>query len=89
MPRLTDGRFMKWWHNAWHGMYESNSKAGRKPGPERASLMDRAATYYGVPLVSLKGALDLGVFGEWGVAPEQIHEVEAWVAATTAPLRRD
>jgi hypothetical protein len=51
--------------------------------------MERAATHYGVPLVSLKGALELGVLGEWGVARDQIQEVEAWVAATAAPPRRD
>ena len=87
--RLTESRLMKWWRSAWHGIYEPDSQAWPEPDPERASVLGRAATYYGVPLVSLKGALDLGVLGEWGVARDQIQEVEAWVAATSAPPGRD
>ena len=89
VPRLTDGRLMKWWRNALHGLYESDSKAGLEPDPERACLLKEAASHYGVPLVSLEAALDLGLFGEWGVAPDQIEEVEAWVAVTVAAHRRD
>src|SRR5262249_35708215 len=67
---------------------EPDLQAWPEPDPARASVMERAATHYGVPLVSLKGALELGVLGEWGVARDQIQEVEAWVAATAAPPRR-
>ncbi len=87
--RLTESRLINWWRNTWHGVGEADPPAWPDPGSERTAVLESAATYYGVPLVSLKGALHLGVLGELGVARDQILEVEALVAASTARPGRD
>ena len=62
---------------------------GRLPPESKilAQLQDVAARY-GVPLVSLQGAAELGLLSELGVLPEQVEEA-AILGATVAPSRTD
>ena len=63
----------------------SRRRSGRAEDPGRLTVLRAAATRYGVPLVSLRGALGLRALGEWGIPQRGILEVEAWVAAAADP----
>jgi len=88
VPALAERRLERWLRGAlapplsprWQGKVE---------GPGRLPALWSAARRYGVPLISLQGALGLRVLGEWGIPPRGIQEVEAWVAAAAAPMGDD
>ena len=85
VPSLADSRLERWWRRVLGRRFNGRLRAGAKPDPERLSALQGAATRYAVPLVSLRGALDLRLPGEWGIPPRQTQEVEAWVAAAATP----
>ena len=82
VPGVMDTWLTKWWRRTVGRLQEPDG-AGR-PDPGRTTELEAAARRYGVPLLPLKGALVMQVLGEWGVPPEQIQEVETWVAANGA-----
>ena len=82
VPRPSAGRLAGWWRRIAGAAPAPRPAAEAKPDPERLMLLRRAAAGYGVPLLSLREALELRVLGEWAVAPEHIREVATWVAAT-------
>ena len=82
MPGVMNTWLARWWRRTVSWLNESDG--GGEPDPERTAELETAARRYGVPLLPLKGALVMQVLGEWGVPPEQIQEVETWVAATGA-----
>jgi hypothetical protein len=51
-----------------------------EPEPRRLRLLRDAAGRYGVPLVSLQGAAELGLLSEWGVPREQVLEAHRLTA---------
>jgi hypothetical protein len=85
VPSPADRRLERWSRRIFDRRTNQRRKAGAEPHPHRLLALQGAAKRYGVPLVSLKGALGLRVLGEWGIPPRRIQEVEAWVAAAAAP----
>jgi hypothetical protein len=51
-----------------------------EPEPRRLRLLRDAARRYGVPLVSVQGAAQLGLLSEWGVPREQVLEARRLTA---------
>jgi hypothetical protein len=51
-----------------------------RPDPARSLDLAMAAQRYGVPLVSLRRALEVGLLSELGLSRPGIAEVRAWVA---------
>ena len=81
----TPGRLHRWLRRrTWESDPPSASARGRR---RREALQDVAARY-GVPLVSLQGAAELGLLSELGILPEQVEEA-AILGAAVAPSRTD
>lgn len=72
----------RWWRRAL-GVPPPLESAGGWEAPERPGL-DALASRYGVPLVSLRSAVGLGLLGELGVSRGQVGE-----AARLAARRAD
>ena len=81
VPQVATGKFTRW----ANAMLDNRLMRGRRwradPDPIRIELLQRVARQYAVPLVSLRAALESRLLSEWGVPPDQLREVEAWVAA--------
>lgn len=80
LPDPKRGRLPAWWHDVLC-RWCSPSPGNIDPPPGRPLVLERAASWYGVPLVSLKAALELGLLAEWGVPLAQVEEARRWVAA--------
>jgi hypothetical protein len=84
VPNLAEGWLERWLGRADVRLF--NRRSGpRVEDPDRTLALRSAAQRYEIPLVSLQGALELRVLGEWGIPPRRIQEVEAWVSAAAAP----
>jgi hypothetical protein len=81
VPDLWNGRLTKWWHHLLGRLLDPSTPLAVEPPPERALALERAASRYGVPLVSLRDAMELGLLAEWGIPQGQIEEVTTWAAA--------
>jgi hypothetical protein len=80
-PDLARSRLTRWSQRVLGRGFNRYREAGAEPDPRRLPALRGAARRHAVPLVSLRGALGMGVLGEWGIPPRRIQEVEAWVAA--------
>jgi hypothetical protein len=85
VPNLARGRLTRWSRRVLGHRLNRHREAGAEPDPRRLPALRGAARRYAVPLISLRGALGLGVLGEWGIPSRRIQEVEAWVAAAGMP----
>ena len=67
----------RWWWRALEALHYVPRPV--PPDPWRRQSLDEAATAYGVPLLSLKDALQYGVLEELGTTPEMRREIKSWV----------
>lgn len=84
IPVPGDGVVARWTNWVRGGRLRRRFRPGGDANPDRMPALRAVAASYGIPLVSLQGALDLHVLGEWGVPTDRIHEVRAWVEAVNA-----
>lgn len=76
MPQPDGGPARLWWGLMAALRYVPRPVAA---DPWRKHALEDAAAHYGVPLVSLKDALQIGLLDELGVDAAMRREVEAWV----------
>src|SRR5438105_631625 len=81
----TPGRLHRWlrWRTAESGPLGASAR-----GHRRLEALQDVAGRYGVPLVSLQGAAELGLLSELGVPPDQVEEA-AILGAAVAPSQTD
>ncbi len=65
-----------WWQGAWSTFLGGPERL--PPLPDRAEQLGQVAEVYGVPLVSLRHALDVGLLEEYGVDQAARILVRAW-----------
>ena len=85
VPNLTEGWLERWLGRADVRLFNRRWSL-RVEDPDRLLALRSAAQRYEIPLVSLRGALELRVLGEWGIPRRRVEEVEAWVSAVAAPM---
>ncbi|MBO0684024.1 MAG: hypothetical protein J2P45_12760 [Candidatus Dormibacteraeota bacterium] len=73
-------RLLKWWQSSWGRPLEPQGRADPTTDRRRDRELELAARRYGVPVVSLQGAADVGLLSEWGVSRPQIDEARRLTA---------
>ena len=58
--------------------------AAPETDPSRLTQLQAAAARYGVPLVSLRHAVDYGLLQELGTEPDTCRQVAAWLSGGKA-----
>jgi hypothetical protein len=75
-----DGRLLGW--QRWQRHFAELFGSGMDPN--RRSPLEATGSRYGVPLVSLRDALQCGLLDELGIQAVARKEVERWVRAPAA-----
>ena len=76
------------WRRLLHRFHRGCDAGLHRRIPSRTGALNRVASRYAVPLVSLQAAVAVGVLGELGVRPDAIAELEAWLKAARSRSRR-
>ncbi len=74
VPGAAVGWLFGWWRRRRVGVERAEPDDGAPVDPRRWDAMQAVAARYGVPLVSLESAVNLGLLSELGVPRAQIEE---------------
>ncbi|HEY4025217.1 MAG TPA: hypothetical protein VGO86_02210 [Candidatus Dormibacteraeota bacterium] len=75
----TGRRLVGWWRRRSGRSVEPEPSEDVIADPERWEMLQEVAERYAVPLVSLRGALSMGLLSEWGVPRAQIMEARSLI----------
>lgn len=81
VPDASTGRITRWAHGVLGRPFTGRRCWRPDPDPTRVDSLRHVAARYAVPLITMRGAVESRLLGEWGVPVERIREVEAWLAS--------